>query len=278
MQNLRPSETALKIAYGVLSLSAKPGWSKKLPPELPGLIETLILEAKVMGYGKRLVAASQKKWMVSSYNVFEKIVPGIFEGMGYRKLFVSWAVENAITDGANQVLIVGAGFDALCLQLAPKYPDVEFFEVDHPATAIAKARGVAKVGQPDNLTLLQADLGEVALSDVLADCSRWDAAKRSVSVAEGLLYYLRQDQVQELFGHLHQSSGEGSRVAFCYMQDHRKYGWMGAALNALREPWLSSSPKDQLDSYIGEGWRVFPEPNPTDYGSDLEEFALAERV
>ncbi len=278
MQNLRPSETALKVAYGVLSLTGKPGWEDRFPAALPGLLETLIVEAKVFGYNKRLVAASRRPWMVGFYNGFEKIVPGIFEGIGERKLFMDWAVERSISEGATQVLVVGAGFATLCLRFATTYPDVAFFEVDHPATAVAKARGVAKIGQPENLTLLQADLGVKSLSEELAAWQKWDVNQKTVFVAEGLLYYLAPQAVSDLFAHLANSSGEGSSVAFSYLENHKKHGWVSLALNALREPWLSSTKIAALNDYIGAGWIVPAEPNPTSLSSNLEEFALVTKA
>lgn len=277
MQNLRPSETALKVAYGLLSLSAKPGWRDRLPAELAPLTETLILEAKVFGYNRSVVGLSRRRWMVGLYDRFEKILPGVFEGIGERKLFMDWAVERTIGEGAKQVLIVGAGFDTLCLRLARKYPEVSFFEVDHPATAVAKARGVAKIGKPDNLTLLQADLGLKPLSEVLAEEQAWDAEVKTVAVAEGLLYYLRTSDVASLFDYLAESTGSGSQVAFSYLENHRKHGWATIALNALREPWLSSCSEAKLSEYVGEGWRVSDLPNPTSLSSNLEKFAIVDR-
>jgi len=274
MQNLRPSETALKVAYGLLSLSAKTDWKYQLPPELPDLVETLIVEAKAFGYNKRVVGLSRRSWLVGFYEQFEKVMPGIFEGIGERKLFMDWAVKTAIDEGAMQVLIVGAGFDTLCLRYASNYPEVQFVEVDHPATGIAKERGVRKIGQPGNFTLLQADLGSTSLSNLLGECPDWQIDVASVAVAEGLLYYLERSSVQELFDHLSASMGPGSKVAFSYMQNHRRHGWALGMLNALREPWLSSSPIEKLSEYVGSQWQVPTPANSTDYRSGLEEFAV----
>ena len=277
MQNLRPSETALKVAYGMLALSAKPGWKDKLPENLAEVTETLILEAKVFGYGHRVLNASRRHWMVGLYDRFEKVMPGIFEGIGERKLFMESCVLSAIDSGAKQVLIVGAGFDSLCIRLAKRYPEVLFVEVDHPATGTAKARGVKKLGQPENLHLIKADLGEKPLSDLLSHFEPWKAHERSITIAEGLLYYLPPVAVQELFHHLLRITGEGSEVAFSYMENHKQHGWALGMLNALREPWLSSASSSELSRYIGPGWAVPDNPNPTQYRSGLEQFALVKR-
>lgn len=274
MQNFRPSETALKVAYGLLALSAKSDWQYRLPEDLAELTETLILEAGVFGYNKRVVGLSRKRWMIRLYDRFERVMPGVFKGIGERKLFMDWAVTSAIESGARQVLIIGAGFDTLCLRLAPRYSDVQFIEVDHPATGEAKRRGVEKIGKPDNLALLQADLGERSLSDVLPECPVWSSEVKTVVVAEGLLYYLPHAAVGELFDRIHHCVGAGSSVAFSYMTNHRKHGWARGMLNALSEPWLSSTSEANLTDYIGRNWEVAPPLNPTDFVSELEEFAL----
>ena len=96
-------------------------------------------------------------------------------------------VEAAIEKGAQQVLIIGAGFDTLCLRLAPQLSHVQFIEVDHPATSAAKANGIERVGKPENMIQIAADLGERQLSKVLSEGGRWDTSVSSVLVAEGLL-------------------------------------------------------------------------------------------
>ena len=125
-------------------------------------------------------------------------MPGQFEGFGHRKIFVQQQVEAAIEQGARQVIVLGAGFDTLCLRLAPQHRHVRFFEVDHPATSEAKARGVALEGQPANMSQVAADLGEQALSKVLSEDGRWQSSVPSVFVAEGLFQYMADDEVREL--------------------------------------------------------------------------------
>ena len=124
--------------------------------------------------------------MIRLYEIQDLMMPGMFEAFGHRKIFMQQQVETAVEHGARQVLIVGAGFDTLCLRLAPQHPHVQFFEVDHPATSTAKARGVALEGRPANMHQIAVDLGERALSEVLSANARWQSSEPSVLVAEGL--------------------------------------------------------------------------------------------
>ena len=100
-------------------------------------------------------------------------------------------MREAIASGVQQVLVLGAGFDTLCLGLAPQNRDVKFFEVDHPETSEEKTKGIAALGQPENLIQIPADFNERTLSEMLAEDSPWDPLKISVAVAEGLLQYLK---------------------------------------------------------------------------------------
>jgi O-methyltransferase involved in polyketide biosynthesis len=169
MKQGRISQTALKVALALVTLCVKDDWAQRLPPGLVEVCERLLLASGSPGYGPRLMRMSKQPWMLRVYQIQDLMMPGQFEGFGHRKICMQQQVEAAIEHGARQVLIVGAGFDTLCLRLAPRYSDVQFFEVDHPATSAAKAKGVALEGQPANMKQIAADLGERALSKVLSE-------------------------------------------------------------------------------------------------------------
>jgi O-methyltransferase involved in polyketide biosynthesis len=60
---------------------------------------------------------------------------GQFEAFGHRKAFCERQVREGIGAGAAQILVLGAGYDTLGWWLAPEFKSVNFFEIDHPATA-----------------------------------------------------------------------------------------------------------------------------------------------
>ena len=128
----------------------------------------LLIASGSPGYGPRTMRASKRPWMVRVWKIQDFMMPGQFEGFGHRKIFTQQQVEAAIERGARQVLVVGAGFDTLCLRLAPQHRQVQFSEVDHPATSAAKARDIALEGRPENMLQIAADLG--ARSRTLCSC------------------------------------------------------------------------------------------------------------
>ncbi|MCI5137389.1 MAG: hypothetical protein D3922_03000, partial [Candidatus Electrothrix sp. AR1] len=80
--------------------------------------------------------------------------PGQFEAFAYRKAFCEHQVRDSTSRGAIQVLVLGAGYDTLCYRLAPEFPSVRFFEIDHPATSSLKQKGIKKLGASENLHLI----------------------------------------------------------------------------------------------------------------------------
>ncbi len=273
----RVSQTALKVGFIIIALNEKAEWKTRLPHGLAELTERLILAAGVTGYGRRMIGLTKKPWSIRLYEYAESKTPGTFEGIGERKIFMNEQVLAAIKAGAKQVLVVGAGFDTLCLRLAPQFPHIEFFEVDHPATSAAKAKGVAQEGQPENMTLLAADLKETPLSVLMKKVGCWDANARSIVVAEGFFIYLKKEMVRQVFREVAVCTGPSTRVAFSHgiaIEEHR---FANVLLRLIGEPWLSSCTSANLPEYIGPDWPVI-EARGANSSRALEGFAVAEKL
>jgi methyltransferase (TIGR00027 family) len=238
----------------------------------------LLVASGVKGYGPAMMTMSRKPWMQRVYRAQDQmLLPGQFEGFGHRKIFVDHQVLEAIDAGAGQVVIVGGGFDTLCLRRASEFPDVAFFEVDHPSTSAAKVKGVEKVGQPKNMQLIAADLSERSLLEVMGGRDGWDPTGRSVLVAEGLLQYLDDDTVLGLLRDAAACTAPGSRFALTHMIPE-----VGKAARRLvgliGEPFLSFVTSEGLPEFVyGTGWTVISgvDANP-EHG--MERYAVLERT
>jgi methyltransferase (TIGR00027 family) len=272
----RISQTALKVALSLVTLSVKDDWAKRLPPGLVEVSERLLLASGAPGYGPRLMRASRRAWMIRVYQIQDLMMPGQFEGFGHRKIYFQQQVEAAIEQGARQVLVVGAGFDTLCLRLAPQHTHVQFFEVDHPATSTAKARGVALEGQPANMHQIAADLGELALPKVLSEAGRWQSSLPSVLVAEGLFQYLTDDEVRGLLRDAVACTAPQSRFAFTHaIPGQRRV--LSILTRLISEPWKSAVRSEDLSEYLeGTGWTMISGVD-TDSTHGVERYAVAER-
>ncbi|MFA9412616.1 MAG: class I SAM-dependent methyltransferase [Deltaproteobacteria bacterium] len=277
MKQGRISQTALKVALGLITLSVKDDWSQRLPPDLVAITERLLLASGSPGYGPGLMRMSKQRWMIRVYQFQDRMMPGQWEGFGHRKMFMNQQVEAAIEQGARQVLVLGAGFDTLCLRLAPKYPEVRFVEIDHPSTSVAKARGIEKVGQPENMIQIAADLGERSLPKVLSEDGHWDASQRSVVVAEGLFQYLTDEEVRGLLTDAAACTSPGSRIAFSHaIPGDRKL--LSALVRLISEPWKSEVRSEDLPSYVdGTGWAMISDVDD-DAEHGVERYGVAERA
>ena len=275
MKQGRISQTALKVALGLITLSVKDDWSQRLPPDLVAITERLLLASGSPGYGPGLMRMSKQRWMIRVYQFQDRMMPGQWEGFGHRKVFMNQQVEAAIDQGARQVLVLGAGFDTLCLRLAPKYPEVRFVEIDHPSTSVAKARGIEKVGQPENMIQIAADLGERSLPKVLSEDGHWDASQRSVIVAEGLFQYLTDEEVRGLLTDAAACTSPGSRIAFSHaIPGDRKL--LSALVRLISEPWKSEVRSEDLPSYVdGTGWAMISDVDD-DAEHGVERYGVAE--
>lgn len=275
MKQGRISQTALKVALGLITLSVKDDWSQRLPPDLVETTERLLVASGSPGYGPGLMRMSKQRWMIRAYQFQDRMMPGQWEGFGHRKVFMNQQVEAAIEQGARQVLVLGAGFDTLCLRLAPKYPEVRFVEIDHPSTSVAKAWGIEKVGQPENMIQIAADLGERSLPKVLSEDGHWDASQRSVIVAEGLFQYLTDEEVRGLLTDAAACTSPGSRIAFSHaIPGARKL--LSALMRLISEPWKSEVRSEDLPSYVdGTGWAMISDVDD-DAEHGVERYGVAE--
>ena len=262
----KPSRTAYKVALNILTLGTKPEMDEVLPTGIVDATERLLIASSAAN--ATVVRWHRSPKMVSIYEAFDWMTPGQFEAFGHRKAFCEQQVRDGINAGAPHILVLGAGYDTMAWRLAPNFPDVNFFEIDHPTTARLKAKGIKGMGQYENLHLISEDLSKRKLVDALKSHKSWDREAQAVIMAEGLLIYLLSSAVHDLFRQCASISGTGTRIAFTYIGkrvDGRPDAghWTGLLLWILKvtgEPWLWSIQPDRLSHLLKEnGWTYSPE-------------------
>lgn len=253
------------MALNILTLGVKPDTAAVLPAGIVEATERLLLSSgavsRGVAYWSRLPAT------VSLYMAFDWMMPGQFEAFAYRKKFFEDQVRQAIDRGTTQVLVLGGGYDTLGWRLAAEYPEVEFFEIDHPPTALHKAKGIEQMGARSNLHLIAKDLSKHKLNNVLASVEIWDQSKKTIIMAEGLLQYLLPEAVDDLFERC-ASAAQRTLFFFTYVTS-RDDGepdagpWSGLVLWLLKregEPWLWSIRPEEIGSFLKDkGWTYAPE-------------------
>jgi methyltransferase (TIGR00027 family) len=282
MRKDKPSRTALKVALNIVTLGSKPGMEAILTSGMVHTTRKLLVASGATG--ERSVKWAQSQRAVSIYEAFDWMLPGQFEAFAHRKAFCERQVGDGIGAGATQILVLGAGYDTMGWRLAPEFSGVNFFEIDHPATARLKARGIDAMGRRKNLCLIAEDLGKRKLSDVLKTDDSWDLSAQTVIIAEGLVMYLSPEAVRDLFCQCAAVVGGGSRIAFSYIPtgaDGRPDAgrWTGLMLwlqKVVGEPWTWSIRPEELGLFLEEtGWTIALEQVGTARKHGVEFYAVA---
>ena len=138
----------------------------------------------------------------------------VFAWVAARTRFFDDEVLDALDRGLGQIVILGAGYDGRGLRF--RSPGVTFFEVDHPNTQADKRSRLDRLAVgTDGIAFAPHDLAAGGLSPALAGAGH-DAARPSLFLAEGLLRYLPEATVHELFTVTRERSAPGSRFALTF--------------------------------------------------------------
>lgn len=172
------------------------------------------------------------------------LLPGIQLHYAVRKCFIEDAARKYVAGGGTQIVVVGAGLDTLASRLAPLYPDVEFIEIDHPATQGCKGQAVNPTRAP-NMTLQAADLRCTTVDVALDRVATFRPGTPTFFVLEGITMYLPQPAVAATLRSCAVAGGAGSRIAWTFMKPDRnghiafrrsRQGLVGTWLAAKGEP------------------------------------------
>ena len=166
MKRDRASATAEVIAASTLLLDTEPSTASLIAPGAAPLCEVLLSDG---ARGRFLRWSARNKWMRPLWRHLERVtLPGITRHYWLRKQWIEARVRTQIAGGVRRVVVLGAGLDTLALRLAPLWPDVDWIEVDHPATQAMKQRALDRAGikVPPTLRFVAADL---AINDAWPD-------------------------------------------------------------------------------------------------------------
>jgi methyltransferase (TIGR00027 family) len=282
VQNEEASGTALLIAASLVLLHGHPKYSglvSKTSADLCArMLETYSLQTRL------LLKIVRHGWFRPIAKSIERVtIPGILLHYALRKKCIAALARSALTNGARQVVVVGAGFDPLCLELQRDFPDVQFWEIDHPATQRHKARVFLEI-DGERLHFVAVDLNAALDGETLIK-SGFDPAQRTFWIAEGLLMYLPADIVSSLMRTLKSLSASGSEFAFTFMEKqsdgrirfHSQSKLVDWWLRGRGEPFLWGTTRGELADLM-RPWRVirfFDHDNLRELGPGLADEPIA---
>ncbi|MGN0553988.1 MAG: SAM-dependent methyltransferase [Oscillospiraceae bacterium] len=136
-----------------------------------------------------------------------------------RSRFCEDALKTAVKTGTRQYVILGCGFDTFSFRNTDK--NIRIFEIDKAAIISDKLKRINRAGltPPENVQYIAADLSNESLASVLGK-NGFDRNKKTFFSCLGLLYYLTNDEISELFESIAEISPDGSTVAFDFPDSH----------------------------------------------------------
>lgn len=174
-----------------------------------------------------------------------------------RTRFIDDACLEALRAGFEQVVILGAGFDARAYRL-PDMEKIRVFEVDHSTTLVEKQRLLRHMFAviPSHVTFVAVDFTEHHLDEIMRT-GGFDPTCRTLFLWEGMTNYLSAEAVDSMF-HFVRATAPGSRILFTYVHrdilDHpASFSGTRSLVRTLRqvgEPWTFGFDPAELPAYL----------------------------
>jgi methyltransferase (TIGR00027 family) len=199
--------------------------------------------------------------------------PGARTSAVARTRFIDDFVEAALSSGIEQVVILGAGFDARAYRLAAM-TRAAVFEVDHPATSAAKRAMVdtALASPARHVRFVPIDFNAQPLPSAMK-AAGYAPERRTLFIWEGVTNYLTADAVDATLRWCAQAAA-GSKVVFTYVHQRvldTPEAFHGtqklfATLHAANEHWTFGLDPSRVPAFLAErGLRLDEDAGTSEY-------------
>jgi methyltransferase (TIGR00027 family) len=261
VQNDQASRTALLIAASMVLLHSDPKRSHLVSQTSADLCAQ-VLET-YSSQTRWLLRIVRQNWFRPIAKLIEQVtIPGILLHYALRKRCIAKLVRAALVKGATQIVILGAGFDPLSLELHQECSGAQFWEIDHPATQRHKLRALTKIGA-GRAHFVAMDLSAKAFDSRALINSSFDPNQRTCWIAEGFLMYLAPDVVSSLIRTVQELSAPSSEFVFTFMEKqsddrirfHTQRSVVDWWLRRRGEPFVWGSTRPELVEFA-RPWRV----------------------
>jgi methyltransferase (TIGR00027 family) len=150
----------------------------------------------------------------------ERLFPGVYNTTLARVRYFDDFVRASASEGIEQIVLLGAGYDSRAYRIEELNGNVKVFEVDNPATQMVKMEKIREIfgGLPDHVVYVPVDLVVDDFGQRLIDCG-YKRSQTALFVMEGLVYYIPPRIVDEILYFIARNSGKGSKVIFDYLPE-----------------------------------------------------------
>jgi methyltransferase (TIGR00027 family) len=144
--------------------------------------------------------------------------PGVWEFLAARDRYIDDYLEACLAEGLEQLVILGAGYDARAYRFEALKTGVKVFEVDHPATQAVKLRKLAAIfgAPPARVTYVPIDFDRETLAGRLFECG-YNEGLKTLFIWQGVTFYLTAQAVDDTLAFVAGHSGPGSSIIFDFI-------------------------------------------------------------
>ncbi len=250
-----PSRTSIMVAAGRAIGAREPDLSVRNPDSLAERF--LGPEIRALQIDHPAIQALDRDYDEA---IKDLEVMGTVRMMMIRTRFIEERLEDAIRNGATQVVILGAGFDSRAYRFTDLLKDARVFEVDRPATQEIKKRRVLEVlgSAPANLMYVPIDFRHEKLGEAL-ERAGYRSTRKTFFIWEGVTMYLPEESVRETLSWV-ASQAPGSAIVFDFVYANVLQFLKNVSIDTLPEaarapvkrllkleegePWLSGLPNN----------------------------------
>jgi methyltransferase (TIGR00027 family) len=164
------------------------------------------------------ISIFMSKFVIDSgiYDRFFAPGVGAIEFIAAREQYIDDFLKKCLSEGLDQVVILGAGFDTRAYRVAG-IERTQVFEIDHPATQEVKLQRLKKVIDPlpDHVTFIPVDFETQTLAERLF-ANGYNENGKTLFIWQGVVMYLTPESVDSTLAFIANHSGAGSAVIFDY--------------------------------------------------------------
>ncbi|MFD7904831.1 class I SAM-dependent methyltransferase [Kitasatospora sp. NPDC059747] len=205
------------------------------------------------------------------FELIERYVGGgVLPFISIRTRYLDDAIRDILAEGGiRQVVLIAAGMDTRAFRL--NWPDgTELYEVDHGPLITEKRRRLDALGAEPRTDRreVSADLTQDWLPTL--EAAGFDRTRPTLWIAEGLTFFLTEDQVSGLLTLLASASAPGSRLAFDMLgRAQLRSPFAKTFLDALAAdgtPWVFGT--DEPEEFLtANGWKAVDVSEPGQPGA-----------
>ena len=212
----------------------------------PKILNDDIVERLLPPEAKNKVTGSKEVW-------FSQTAMRLRANVLVRSRFAEDEAAKAIADGATTIVILGAGLDTCSLRMSPRFPSVQFVEVDQKETQTSKIDllKISGIKIPQNVSFLAVDFEKDNLEMILIA----NGISKSTQVFFswlGVTMYLTKEAILNTL-RVCSSFASGTKIVLTFANSANVKNDVEQRASDKGEIWLSKFSEQEAKELLREG-------------------------